>query len=327
MKSILDKYKWECITAAVCGVICLVLLIPRLPGGPARWWPGGESGAPGPVVIYRTVTGDPLMSGNSVREAVENGLKRVREGVSAVSQHDAPAANFTALTPELADESPETVGRMYRLVKTFYGADLRDTALQGMDFRGINLQHADFTNADLSGAQFEGASLSGASFVNAELSAATFGKRPANLPQEQWPAGGNAAGARFLNCNFEGETLSGRLSGANFGSANLRGATLRVWQCEQVDLSSANLTDGAIEFWPDAVPGPSPDWDPQAFYRTVVHDEKTMVRGLRLTGVTDTTIPFVQWALEQGAVLAEGEPVQETSSAPAPEALPEAPPS
>ena len=320
MKSFLEKYKWECITAAVCGVLCLVLLMPLLSGSLGRWWPFRGFGADDRVVIYRTVTGDALMSGPSTRDAVENGLKRIREGITAVSERETESATFTALTPELADESPETVGRMYRLLKTFYGADLSDTALQGMDFRGINLQHADFTNADLSGAQFDGASMGGASFVNADLSAAKFGKRPEGVPQECWPAAGNAPGARFLNCNFEGETLGGRLTGASFGSANLRGATLLLWRCEQLDFRSADLTGGAIELWPKTSPGGQPDWDTRNFYRTVIYDDKTRVEGLRLSGVTDPALPFIQWALAHGAVLVEGTPILE-------QAVPETPPS
>ena len=326
MKSLLEKYKWECITAAVCGVICMVLLVPLLSGSLRRWWPFGGLGDDGRVVIYRTVTGDALMRGDSARDAVENGLRRIREGISAVSEGEIERATITSLTPELADESPETVGRMYRLLKTFYGADLSDTALQGMDFRGINLQHADFTNADLSGAQFDGASMGGANFANADLSAAKFGKRLEGVPEERWPAAGNAPGARFLNCNFEGETLSGRLTGASFGSANLRGATLRLWDCEQMDFSAADLTGGLIEFWPMAIPGGLRDWDAQNFYRTVIYDDKTKVDGLRLSGVTDPGVPFVQWALAHGAVLVESAPIPEEVPA-AEEIVPEAPPS
>ncbi|MBL7644558.1 MAG: pentapeptide repeat-containing protein [Candidatus Hydrogenedentes bacterium] len=327
MKSLLDKYKWECITAAVCGALCLVMLAPLLSGRLGRWWPFGGLGNDGRVVIYRTVTGDPLMSGKNTRDAVENGLKRVREGVSAVSKAEAPLANFTALSSEMTDESPETVGRVYRLVKTFYGADLRGVALQGVDFSGINLQHADFTNADLSGARFDGATMAGASFVGADLSAAQFGDRPDNVPQEHWPAAGNAPGARFLNCDFEGDTLSGRLSGTNFGSANLRAATFRVWQCEQMDFSAADLSGGLIEFWPEAVPGALPDWDTQRFYRTVIYDDKTRVEGLRLSGVTDPTIPFVQWALAHGAVLVDPAPAAEASPVAGESAAPDTSPS
>lgn len=326
MKLLLEKYKWECITAAVCGTLCLVLLVPLLSGSLGRWWPFRGFGADDRVVIYRTVTGDALMRGDSTREAVENGLRRIREGIADVSEGETENATFSALTPELADESPETVGRMYRLLKSFYGADLSDAALQGMDFRGINLQHADFTNADLSGAQFDGASMGGASFANADLSAAKFGKRPEGVPQERWPAAGNAPGARFLNCNFEGETLSGRLTGASFGSANLRGATLRLWDCEQIDFSAADLTGGLIEFWPKAVPGGLRDWDAQNFYRTVIYDDKTKVDGLRLSRVTDPGVPFVQWALAHGAVLVDSAPIPEEAPAEQ-EIVPEAPPS
>ena len=323
MKSLLEKYKWECVTAAVCGALCLVMLVPLLSGSLGRWWPFGGTGNDGRVVIYRTVTGDALMSGDSTRDAVENGLQRVRDGVNAVSRQEGGLANFSALAPELADESQETVGRMYGLLKTFYGADLSGVALQGVDFRGINLQYADFTNADLSGAQFDGATMAGASFAGADLSAAQFGDRPDTVPQDQWPAAGNAPGARFLNCNFEGDTLSGRLSGTNFGSANLRGATLRLWQCEQMDFSAADLSGGLIEFW---LNGESPNWDTQRFYRTVIYDDKTRVEGLRLSGVTDPTIPFVQWALAHGAILVDSAPILEEAPAEQ-EIVHEAPPS
>ncbi len=326
MKSFLEKYKWECITAAVCGALCLVMLVPLLSGSLGQWWPSRGFGADDRVVIYRTVTGDALMSGDSTREAVENGLRRIREGIADVSEGETENATFTALASELADESPETVGRIFRLLKSFYGADLSNTALQGMDFRGINLQHTDFTNADLSGARFDGAFMEGTSFVNADLSAAKFGKRPDHLPEERWPAAGNAPGARFLNCNFEGETLGGRLTGASFGSANLRGATLRLWRCEQLDFRSADLTGAAIEFSPMTSPGGQPDWDTQNFYRTVIHDDKTKVEGLRLSGVTDPALPFVQWALAHGAVLVETTPAPEEVPA-AEEVVPEAPPS
>ena len=309
MKSLLEKYKWDCITAAACGMICLVMLTPLLSESLGHWRPIGGFGNGGRVVIYRTVNGDALMSGDSTRDAVENGLKRLRDEVTAMSGLENGVANLTVLAPELADESPETIGRMYWLLKSFYGADLSDTALQGIDFRGINLQHADFTNADLSGARFDGASMDGASFVNADLTAAKFGKRPDHLPDGHWPAAGNAPGARFLNCNFEGETLSGRLTGASFGSANLRGATLRLWQCEQMDFRSADLTGAAIEFWPEAVSGGPTDWDTRSFYRSVIYDDKTRVEGLRLSGVTDPKLPFVQWALAHGAVLVENLPV------------------
>ncbi len=330
MKSFLEKYKWECLTAAVCGALCLIMLMPFLSRNLGRWLPFRGFGADDRVVIYRTVTGDALMSGESVRDAVETRLRRIREEATAIVGQETEIADFSSLAPKLVDKSPETVGRMHRLFKSFYGADLNGAALQGMDFRGINLQHTDFTNADLSGARFEDASMFGASFVNADLSSAKFGKRPDHLPEERWPAAGNAPGARFLNCDFEGETVSGRLTGSSFGSANLRGATLRLWQCERMDLRSADLTGAAIEFWPKAVPGPSPDWDTQSFYRTVIYDDKTKVEGLRLSGVTDTTLPFVQWALAHGAALVESTPEPEVAPAvpmAGEETAPETPPS
>jgi uncharacterized protein YjbI with pentapeptide repeats len=266
------------------------------------------------------------MRGDSVRDAVETRLRRIREAVKDLGSDEFKEANIVALAPKLATVPQEQVSRVQRLLKSFYAADLHDTELQGVDFRGINLQHADFTNTDLSGANFDGAKLGGASFANASLTAAQFGKRPEYIKDEHWPAAGNAPGARFLNCNFEGETLSGRLTGASFGSANLRGATLRLWDCEQMDFSAADLTGGLIQFWPKAVPGGLRDWDTQNFYRTVIYDDKTKVEGLRLSGVTDPALPFVQWALAHGAVLVESAPEPEDAPA-VEEIVPEAPPS
>ena len=48
--------------------------------------------------------------------------------------------------------------------------------------------------------------------------------------------------------------------------------------------------------------------------------------GLRLSGVTDPGVPFVQWALAHGAVLVESAPIPEEVPA-AEEIVPEAPPS
>lgn len=327
MKSLLQRYKWECITAVVCGTLCLLMLVPLFSGQLSTFWPFGGAREDARVVIYQTVTGNVLMRGDTVRDAVESRLRRIREAVKDLGSDEFKEADIVALAPKLATVPREQVSRVQRLLKSFYAADLRDTELQGVDFRGINLQHADFTNADLSGANFDGAKLGGATFANASLAAAHFGDSPKSETDERWPAAGNAPGARFLNCNFEGETLSGRLSGASFGSANLRGATLRLWECEQMDFSAADLTGGLIEFWPESVPGGLRDWNTQNFYRTVVYDDKTKVEGLRLTGVTDPALPFVQWALAHGAMLVETAPVP-AAEPPAPEeAVPEAPPS
>ncbi len=325
MKSLLQRYKWECVTAAVCGTLCLLMLVPLFSGQLSARWPFGGTSEDARVVIYQTVTGNVLMRGDTVREAVEARLRRIREAVKDLGGDEFKEADIVLLAPKLASAPREQVSRIQRLLKSFYAADLRDTELQGVDFRGINLQHADFTNADLSGANFDGAKLGGATFANANLVAAHFGDSPKSATDERWPAAGNAPGARFLNCNFEGETLSGRLTGASFGSANLRGATLRLWECEQMDFSAADLTGGLIEFWPESVPGGLRDWNTQNFYRTVVYDDKTKVEGLRLSGVTDPALPFVQWALAHGAVLVETAPVP-AAEPPAPEeAVPEAP--
>jgi len=161
----------------------------------------------------------------------------------------------------------------------FRGIDLSGFKLEGVDFRnvdlsraslgGTNLKNALFQNAIVDRAEFGKSTLTGAQFFNASAryadfrdvvnaSGAVFQKavlRSADL------SGGNFSGADFTdaimitatctNARFKGPSthmeracLAGAvLSGASFEGANLLQARLFQANGEDVDFSSANLTD------------------------------------------------------------------------------------
>lgn len=298
MQQVLIKYRYECITAAVCGSLCLVVLL--APWVARRLASPSEQG----VLVYQTKTGKPLLQGNSVRDAVEKQLTLFRSILAQIEGLDMETAEWTDISARLSGVPQDTASAIWKVSGSFYAADLRHADLHGLDFRGVSLQHAEFSGADLSRARLDGGQLTAASFANANLSGADLGKRPEREGQG-WPAGGNAPGALFHGCNFEGEILTGRFSGASFQGANLRNATLRLWYCENLDLRGADLRDGAIEIVQAAYPEAYEDWQSGAFYATVNYDDDTQTQNLRLTGVTDSAAPFVQWALAHGAVLAE----------------------
>lgn len=298
MKQLFAKYKYECITAGVCGSLCLGVLV-------APWvvqWrlPIAESD----VVVYQTRTGKPLVQGSSVRNAVETQLNRFRAVVARLEGVDLETAEWTDISAKLAGASRDTANAIRKLSGSLYAADLSNADLHGLDFRGIALQHADFTGSDLSYARLDGGQLGGSCFARANLSGATLGTRQEHA-KGAWPAGGNAPGAQFQGCDFGGETLIGRFSGASFRGANLHGATLQLWNCQDLDFSDADLTDGLIELVQTAVPGARGEWDSANFYATVKYNEGTRTRNLRLTGVTNPDAPFVLWAIAHGAVLYE----------------------
>lgn len=326
MKLLLKKYKWECITAALCGSVCLAMLAPLFAGDWAEWWQRRGVGADARVEISQALTGRILMRGSSARDAVESRLRRIRDAVAEVEGLEIEPSELSGIAPKIVSAPPEQAARIYRLLKSFYAADLHDADLHGLDFRGINLNHVDFTNANLAGVQFDGAIMGGACFANADLTGVRFGVRPEFVPDDKWPAGGDAPGARFHECNLENEILGGKLTGASFKGANLRGAKFRLWKCERLDLRGADLTGAAIEISPSAVPDASQDWDSGVFYTTVQYDGETRVEGLRLAGVSDPGAPFVQWALARGAVLVELPPAAEIESAAPAEGPPEVTP-
>lgn len=298
MQQLLTRHKYECITAAICGSLCLAVFVAP--------WLARQLALPQEkaAIVYQTKTGKPLLKGSSVRDAVEMQLNVFRSVVAQVKGIDLETAEWTDISAKLSGVPRDTADAILKLSGSFYAADLRHADLRGLDFRGVALQHAEFAGANLSGARLDGGQLTGASFASANLSGATFGRRPVQTGQG-WPAAGNAPGALFQDCDFEGETLSGRFSGASFKGANLRKATLRLWYCKDLDLRHADLSDGAIEIVQAANPEAYQDWDSGAFYATVKYDDNTLTQNLRLTGVTDPGAPFVQWAIAHGAVLVE----------------------
>jgi len=303
LKKLVARYKLECITAALCGSICLAFFFPAIQDWVQRIWASDE------VIVYHRRIGRPLMVGNSARDAVETRLKELHASLSTEDGLLIDGRVAEDLEEKLSNLPEERALNIKKLYRSFYAADLQQADLKGIDFRGLSLIHVDFSGADLTGARFDGAQLEGAIFAKADLTGATFGTRPADAQMAGWPAGGNAPGARFHGCNFEGQLLAGRLHGASFRDAKLRSATIRLRDGEGIDFSGADLEGAAIEIFPPAPSRSGEVPEGPSFYATVRYDENTKVKGLRLAGVSDPAAPFISWALERGVVLAELPPV------------------
>lgn len=298
----LSQYKLEIAVAAVCGCICLVFLAPTIKDFLQRW-NVLRSHPDGGVVVRQDLTNRPLFRGQTTRDAVEKQLAAIQNASATLEALGLQRGSQTARRVEFTEAQAVESLRLNGLFRSFYGAELEGADVSGLDFRGVDLKHANFTGANLSGARLEGAKLSGTCFARADLSEVQFGERPEQVSGYHWPAGGDAPGARFDRCDLAGQTLGGRLSGASFQGANLRGATFHQWICDNLDVRGADLTNAVFAITPSASPSAYSKSAKSTFYETLIFDGTTKVEGLRLIGVPDHSVPFVQWALARGAVL------------------------
>lgn len=290
MKPFVTKYKYECITAALCGALCLAFIARELDLGGVddiRFW---EWGLFREVYIYQNGTARVRLEGKSVKDAVETRLKRIR------------AANIVFDGDKVNSIRINRIGvllRLRRLTEVFQDINLEGAALAGLDFRGVSLVRANLVGADLSEVRLEGAQLGGACLDGANLAGARFGPRQADLPKFDWLEADSDT-IEYLRRDDDLQDLyPDAFSNASFKGAKLLGATLRLSTSDALDLKGADLTDALIEI------APSDQADAGRFFKEVLYDEFTIVRGLRLAGAIDRNATFVRWAQERGAVLLE----------------------
>ena len=289
----MKKYKSECITALVCGTLCLAFLAPQFDLGGLNGYRFWEWGLFGETYVYQNGTGRVLLEGKSVRDAVETRLERIRKVNTRFGGEKVNAIRINKIGVLL---------RLRRLTEVFQDINLEGAALAGLDFRGVSLARANLAGADLSEARLEGAHLGGARLDGANLAGAQFGPQPADLPKFNWlEADGDSVD--FLRRNDEVlDMYTGTFSEASFKGAKLLGATLRLSTSDTLDLKGADLTDALIEI------AHSERAEAGRFFKEVLYDEATIVQGLRLAGAIDRNAAFVRWAVERGAILMESTP-------------------
>jgi uncharacterized protein YjbI with pentapeptide repeats len=111
------------------------------------------------------------------------------------------------------------------------GLNLADLDFLGADLSRCNLFGADFTDSNLEGADLTGSVLDRCTLVRTRLSNAILQdasmRRPSVFSDMRFDARDLPM---FHNANMAGVRLTARLDGADFRSANLRGANFTVWE-------------------------------------------------------------------------------------------------
>lgn len=154
------------------------------------------------------------------------------------------------------------------------GQDMSKRYFGHDDFRCANFQGTNFSYSD-----FTGSNLSGANLTQAKIRKTNF-------------SGANLTGAKLDSCttdhlgvsrtDFSGADLSNatlthsKLGYADFSGANLSNATLTHSNLDNADFSGANLSNADLSF---------------SDLGYVKWDEKTILTGTRLTGVTNFEDP------------------------------------
>lgn len=295
MLGLAKKYKIEIATFLVCGAICTFLLWPVISAQLAyvRYALGNSTPVPeGEVLVRQAGTGVPLFGGDDVRGAVETRVAAIRVALGQPVDREQPVPSWDD-AGRLRDTLP---AETRKLCRSTAGADYRNVDLHGLDLRGINLSFSDFRGADLSGALLEGAFLKNAHFDGADLSDIDFRALPQGFLSLQQPI----EGASFRRSNFEGTIVNGGVVKGDFREANLRNATITAWGTTCMDIRGADLRGAALIVHPLLPAGKGGQLD--EILATFDYDDTTRVDGMRLGSMTDTTLPFVQWAIEHGAL-------------------------
>lgn len=298
MRNELHRYRIEIITAAVCGTICLGVLLPDVRESVQDWFtPSREAG---PATI-RAERGQYQIEGATARDAVVERVKALQTATQEMN-----GMNLANIPRREAD-------RLRRMAVRFHGADFRGVDLHGLDLCGIDFRESDFSGANLSEAKLEGAVLFRARLVGADLSGAHLGPRPRDLANFQWR--GNEPGDHDMEFSAQPfQERGGRYLEADFSGAKLTGARIVLATTEALDLRGADLTDANLIFAPPRrTPGPD------AVAGTIEFNDATVVRGLKIGGILDRVVPFVAWAVERGA---EYRPAAEPPTNPAAPAVP-----
>lgn len=237
-------------------------------------------------------SGAPLFGGDTLRDAVESQVARIRH---LMGQPTTPEGKV-----ESWQESRSWRDRLSaeerQVCRSMAGANFRDRDMRGIDLRGMNLSRADFRGSDLSGARLDGAFLRDADFENANLSDVDF----RGFSNWGFHMGRNVSGVRFQRSNFEGVFVGRGLQGADFREANLRNATIYAFSTEDMDIRGADLRGASFAYTYGAQRDRESTYDDAL--GSLIYDETTRVEGLRLGAVSNTRLPFVQWAVARGAL-------------------------
>ena len=173
-------------------------------------------------------------------------------------------------------------------------ANLQDAYLKKVNLEGTKLQGANLQGADLEGANLDRANLNRANLQGAYLKEAYL--RRANLNtaklQRAYLKLANLNEVNLNEANLNGAILVGAdlnkadFEGANLNRANLRQANLNKAKLQQAYLRGAYLWQANLEN--------IQNWK-----------EITSIKGANITGVKNAPAGFIEWALEEGAVIDE----------------------
>lgn len=152
---------------------------------------------------------------------------------------------------------------------------LISTVLQRADLSKANLDKALLWEADLRGAKLEGAILKGANLTKARLESALLGN--ADLTDA------NLAHADLFDANLVGADLTG---------VDLTEADLRDVKLNDANLTGANLTRVILA---------------RADLTNVRYSMIKTIKGANIYGVVNAPDGFIEWAIENGAVIFEDE--------------------